>query len=160
MFMVGRICGIESANVAMGLRMVQKRGIVDMRPKKKSVIDVDFEGSRENIKTINANFVPQFQRSAVYDPFDFSLSRLNLDRKMNRPKIQHHDLFEKYGLNPLNFYARPEILSYYVGSTGKILHRDVTGLSAKNQRRMAKAIRRCQAIGLMSKTHRFTNFLE
>ncbi|KAL3232936.1 Ribosomal protein S18 [Nakaseomyces bracarensis] len=149
----------NSVSRVVGLVKQQQRWVVNISPKRKSVIDVDFD-KKETSKSINSNFVPQFSRSSIYDPFDFSMARLNLNRKMNSPKMAHLDLFEKHGLNPLNFYARPEILSYYVGSTGKILHRDITGLSARNQRRMAKAIRRCQAIGLMSKTHRYTNFLD
>lgn len=70
-----------------------------------------------------------------------------------------NDLFNKFGVNPLDLYTSPETLSQFVTSTGRILHRDVTGLSAKNQRRLSKAIRRCQSIGLMSKVHKDVSLL-
>ncbi|CAB4254033.1 similar to Saccharomyces cerevisiae YER050C RSM18 Mitochondrial ribosomal protein of the small subunit, has similarity to E. coli S18 ribosomal protein [Maudiozyma barnettii] len=104
--------------------------------------------SSQNIKTLEPKLIKSFQYSTIYDPFDFSMAKINLDRK-------HKSKFKLFGnnINPLDLYTSPEILSQYMTSTGKILHSDVTGLSAKNQRRLAKAIRRAQAIGLLSKTH-------
>ncbi|SMN19951.1 similar to Saccharomyces cerevisiae YER050C RSM18 Mitochondrial ribosomal protein of the small subunit, has similarity to E. coli S18 ribosomal protein [Maudiozyma saulgeensis] len=104
--------------------------------------------NRQNIKTLEPKLIKSFEYSTIYDPFDFSMARINLDRK-------HKSKFKLFGnnINPLDLYTSPEILSQYMSSTGKILHSDVTGLSAKNQRRLAKAIRRAQAIGLLSKTH-------
>lgn len=108
----------------------------------------DVNASRQNIKTLEPRLIKSFEYSTIYDPFDFSMARINLDRK-------HKSKFKLFGnnINPLDLYTSPEILSQYMSSTGKILHSDVTGLSAKNQRRLAKAIRRAQSIGLLSKTH-------
>lgn len=102
----------------------------------------------QTIKTLEPRLVKDFEQTTIYDPFDFSMARINLDRK-------HRSNFRQFGknINPLDLYTSPEILSQYMSSTGKILHSDVTGLSAKNQRRLSKAIRRAQAIGLLSKTH-------
>ncbi|GMM56287.1 mitochondrial 37S ribosomal protein [Maudiozyma humilis] len=102
----------------------------------------------QTIKTLEPRLVKDFQQTTIYDPFDFSMARINLDYK-------NKSNFRQFGknINPLDLYTSPEILSQYMSSTGKILHSDVTGLSAKNQRRLSKAIRRAQAIGLLSKTH-------
>lgn len=113
---------------------------------------------KPGIKKLESKLIKNFQPGTVYNPFDFSLERIHLDRKFGvRPGS--YDLFEKLKVNPLDLYTNPEFLSRFVSSTGKILHRDVTGLSAKNQRRLSKAIRRCQAIGLMSKTHKDVSIL-
>lgn len=111
--------------------------------KRKSVVA---SSSNNNIKVVEPRFLKQFNTESIYDPFDFSLARINLDRKFNENKKPLNRI------NPLDLYLYPEILSRYVSSTGKILHRDVTGLSSRDQRLISKAIRRCQAIGLMSKT--------
>ncbi|SCV01600.1 LAMI_0G12486g1_1 [Lachancea mirantina] len=110
------------------------------------------------LKRLDPRLVKKFQSGTYYEPFDFSLARLHLDKKLAR-KNSSNDLFDKNGVDPLDLYTNPEFLSRFVTSGGKILHRDVTGLSARNQRRLSKAIRRCQAIGLMSKTHRDVSFL-
>lgn len=102
--------------------------------------------SSDNIKVVEPRFMKQFNTESIYDPFDFSLARINLDKKSQQSKKPLHKI------NPLDLYLCPEILSKYVSSTGKILHSDVTGLAPKDQRLISKAIRRCQAVGLMSKT--------
>lgn len=102
--------------------------------------------TKDRVKTLEPRLVKNFVGDSIYDPFDFSMERIILDRK-NRSSSRPLGK-----VNPLDLYQSPEILVKYVSSTGKILHRDVTGLTAKDQRRLSKAIRRCQAIGLMSKT--------
>ncbi|CCK72756.1 mitochondrial 37S ribosomal protein bS18m RSM18 KNAG_0L01360 [Huiozyma naganishii CBS 8797] len=103
--------------------------------------------SRNNpSKNVDPRLVKQFANESIYDPFDFSLERIRLDRKFRSTE-------KPLGpVNPMNLYSSPEMLVRYVSSSGKILHSDVTGLAHKDQKRLAKAIRRCQAIGLMSKT--------
>lgn len=53
------------------------------------------------------------------------------------------------GINPLNEYLNPELLSHFVTNMGKIMSRSQTQLTWKNQRRLGKAIRRARAMGLM-----------
>lgn len=47
-------------------------------------------------------------------------------------------------------YKNAALLSNYVDSSNKILGRRQTGLSAKKQRDLQKAIKRARAIGLMA----------
>lgn len=45
------------------------------------------------------------------------------------------------------------IMSEYMTELGRIKHSKVTGLKPKNQRKMAKAIRRAIGIGIMPSVH-------
>ncbi|QLG73845.1 hypothetical protein HG535_0F03560 [Zygotorulaspora mrakii] len=132
---------------------------VRLTPNMKTSVDVGNTNAIEGNKRVDARFMKKFPRSSTYDPFDFSLARLHLEKKFGSTKQSKNDMFDKYGINPLDLYTSPEVLSQFMSSTGKILHRDVTGLSAKNQRRLSKSIRRAQAIGLLSKTHKDVSFL-
>lgn len=125
----------------------------------KKQINVGSMNQTSTNKKIDPRLTKKFQRGSIYDPFDFSLARIHLDKKYGSSRRPINDLFIKFGINPLDLYTSPEVLSQFLTSTGKILHRDVTGLSAKNQRRLSKAIRRCQAIGLMSKVHKDVSLL-
>lgn len=152
-----------SASVA-GARMLStsaKRLNPGMKfmPSTKKQVEVDSIKKAENSKKVDPRLMRRFVRDSTYDPFDFSLGRIHLDRKHSLSNRSANDMFDKFGVNPLDLYTSPEVLSQFLSSTGKILHRDVTGLSAKNQRRVSKAIRRAQAIGLLSKTHRDVSFL-
>lgn len=103
------------------------------------------------------HMVKKYLIGSTYDPFDFSLGKVHLERKQAAGRINPNDRF-KY-INASDLYSNPRILSEYISVTGRILHRDVTGLSAKNQKRISRAIRRAQAIGLLSKTHKDVSFL-
>lgn len=50
-------------------------------------------------------------------------------------------------------------MSEYMTPMGRIKHRKVTGLRPVNQRKIAKAIRRAIAIGLMPSVHRHPEIL-
>ncbi|AMD20655.1 HDL089Cp [Eremothecium sinecaudum] len=108
---------------------------------------------------LDTKVIRKFYPSTVYDPFDFSMARIHMDRKVNLKNSTEGDIFKASKFNPLDLYTNPEFLSRFMSSTGKILHRDVTGLSAKNQRLISKAIKRAQAIGLLSKVHQDVNCL-
>ncbi len=52
-------------------------------------------------------------------------------------------------------YKNPELLKLFVTRTGKILPRRITGVSARNQRKLRKAILRARQIGFLPyTTHR------
>ncbi|RUP05918.1 ribosomal protein S18 [Jimgerdemannia flammicorona] len=63
------------------------------------------------------------------------------------------DPFNTLGLDPLKEYKNHSLLSSFVSDMGKILPREQTGVTAKNQRKLAKAIKRARAMGLMPCTH-------
>ncbi|KAI8582850.1 hypothetical protein K450DRAFT_225105 [Umbelopsis ramanniana AG] len=74
--------------------------------------------------------------------------------RQQRPKTitPSQDPFDALGLDPLKEYKNFNLLSNFVSDIGKILPRTQTGITAKNQRKLAKAIKRARAMGLMSST--------
>ena len=52
------------------------------------------------------------------------------------------------------------MMSEMVSETGRIKHSRETGLRPKNQRKMAKAVRRAIGLGLMPSVHRHPEILE
>lgn len=49
-------------------------------------------------------------------------------------------------------YKNPELLKLFITSTGKILPRRITGVSAKNQRKVRQAIHRARQVALLPYT--------
>ncbi|KAJ2016447.1 hypothetical protein GGI03_002952 [Coemansia sp. RSA 2337] len=64
------------------------------------------------------------------------------------------DPFVALGLNPLKAYKNSSLLSNFVTDMGKIKPRYKTGLTPKSQRRVAQAIKRARAFGLIPVTSR------
>jgi ribosomal protein S18 len=106
------------------------------------------QSSQESLR-LTRRFYPR----ETYSPRDLDEDTLPLYRGKlrNQPPV---DPFEKLGLNPLHEYKNTAILSRYVSAMGRILPRSETGLTRKNQRRLAKAIKRARAMGLMPYTYR------
>ncbi|KAI9269143.1 ribosomal protein S18 [Phascolomyces articulosus] len=90
----------------------------------------------------------------LYHPEDLNDARYQerMRQRRGRPNTPTEDPFEVLDLDPLNEYKNVRLLSYFVSDMGKILPREQTGVSAKNQRKLAKAIKRARAMGLMSCT--------
>lgn len=59
--------------------------------------------------------------------------------------------FCKKGIKEIDF-KNVELLKKFISSLGKIRPRKKTGLCAKHQRRLAKAIKRARSLGLLSYT--------
>lgn len=106
---------------------------------------------------ILSRFTKKFREGDTYDAFDFSSTRVGMDRR-NR-KFTRNDPFEATGVNPRNLYTMPEILSKFLTSTGQILPRSVTGCSDANQKKLSMAIKTARASGLLSTTHRLAKFI-
>jgi len=53
-------------------------------------------------------------------------------------------------------YKNPELLKLFVTSTGKILPRRITGVNARNQRKLRNAILRARQIALLPYTTHFS----
>lgn len=103
--------------------------------------------------TIDDRFIPTFLNKKTYDPFDFSISSQRYQNKVFKTQLSQHmklSSFNTTEINPLDFYTMPHLLNSYMNVSGQILNRSVTGLSAKKQKQMAKAIRRARSFGLMS----------
>lgn len=62
-----------------------------------------------------------------------------------------YDRFERYKINYID-YKDPEFLKGFLNEQGKILPRRLTGNSLKNQRRVAKAIKRARKIAILPYT--------
>ncbi|KAI8980547.1 ribosomal protein S18 [Pilobolus umbonatus] len=90
----------------------------------------------------------------VYHPQDLNDAKYRENLRQRRGKVATptEDPFDSLGLNPLHEYKNFRLLTSFVSDMGKILPREQTGVSAKNQRKLAKAIKRARAMGLMSST--------
>ncbi|KAI8059542.1 ribosomal protein S18 [Gongronella butleri] len=104
----------------------------------------------------------RFHRAGdVYHPEDLNDARYQAQLRRQRTEVKKpsEDPFNVLGLNPLHEYKNYRLLATFVSDMGKILPREKTGLTAKNQRKLAQAIKRARAMGLMSCTskdpHRF-----
>mmetsp|Transcript_1259 Transcript_1259/g.1283 ORF Transcript_1259/g.1283 Transcript_1259/m.1283 type:complete len:193 (-) Transcript_1259:145-723(-) len=107
-------------------------------------------------------FTKKFNLSETYDPFDFSNDKMDIEKRERRQTIPYEkmvDPFEKAGIDPLDIYTMPEILSRFLSSTGQILPREVTGCNAKNQKKLSNAIKRARTCGLLSTVHKHSRYL-
>ncbi|KAJ4987746.1 37S ribosomal protein RSM18, mitochondrial [Stagonosporopsis vannaccii] len=94
----------------------------------------------------------KWQPGDVYSPHDLTGTEQK-KWKFGRKKPQS-DAFDVLGINPINEYKNFTIMSEYMTETGRIKHSKDTGLRPKNQRKIAKAIRRAIGLGLMPSVHR------
>lgn len=65
-----------------------------------------------------------------------------------RKKVDPFEQNESWNLD----YKNPELLKLFVTSTGKILPRRITGVNARNQRKLRLAILRARQIALLPYT--------
>ena len=101
-------------------------------------------------------------------PKNFSRDGYNKPRTFKkRPDLgpdastsRHTDVFHQTGLDPLAESLNSSLLSRFVTSMGKIQRRSDTQLTWRNQRRVAKAIRRAKMMGtipVLSRRQLFDN---
>jgi len=94
----------------------------------------------------------KWQPGDVYAPHDLSgIEQRKWKQGRKRPQ---EDAFDILGINPVLEYKNFTIMSEYMTETGRIKHSKLTGLRPKNQRKIAKAIRRAVGLGLMPSVHR------
>ncbi|GJJ70725.1 small subunit ribosomal protein S18 [Entomortierella parvispora] len=89
-----------------------------------------------------------YRKGDIYKPSDLNDSG---PTKFDAPPKPVDEL-KILKLNPVVEYKNAALLSHYVSPLGRILSREQTGLSAKNQRRVTKAIRRARAMCIISPT--------
>lgn len=96
-------------------------------------------------------------RGAVYSPEDLSFeAKKPLQQKARQAGLS--DRFEEYQVNPIDEYKAYNLLSEFTTELGRIRTREQTGLSAKNQRRLGKAVRRARALSLLPTTARHPDY--
>ncbi|KAJ2708086.1 hypothetical protein FB645_000195 [Coemansia sp. IMI 203386] len=102
----------------------------------------------------NAMYTRQFVAKTTYQPRDLSeMSVLQASRKTSQVSSSN-DPFVALGINPLKNFKNTNLLANFITEMGKIKPRYKTGLTAKSQRRLSKAIKRARAFGLMPVTTR------
>lgn len=107
---------------------------------------------------INLRNTRRFREGEAYEAFDFSSLRVAMDALASRKKPSR-DPFERTGIDPRNLYTMPEVLSLFINSSGQILPRSETGCNAQNQKKLSMAIKNARVCGLLSSTHKLTNYL-
>ncbi|KAG0241362.1 ribosomal protein S18-domain-containing protein [Mortierella sp. GBAus27b] len=89
-----------------------------------------------------------FYKGDIYKPSDLNDSRTTSYPATPKPV----DELKILKLNPLVEYKNPSLLSHYITPLGRLMSREQTGLSAKNQRRLSRAVRRARALCIISPT--------
>ncbi|KAJ9652481.1 hypothetical protein H2198_008266 [Neophaeococcomyces mojaviensis] len=115
------------------------------------------EERSEEARAMERNFTRDWKAGDVYAPHDLSAAEA---RKWKSKKAPTTDAFDVLSLNPLNLYKNFSVMSEYVTDMGRIKPRSQTGLRPVNQRRVAKAIRRAIALGLMPSVYRHPELLK
>ncbi|CAI5757527.1 unnamed protein product [Candida verbasci] len=110
---------------------------------------------------ISSQFTKRFYMGNTYNPFDFSLTKIKMDKMLYQKDVVNKkvDIFEETGINPKDLYFMPEILSKFLTSTGQILPREETGLNEKNHRLLGTAIQSARSLGILSTVHRYSTHL-
>ncbi|EUC51399.1 hypothetical protein COCMIDRAFT_31533 [Bipolaris oryzae ATCC 44560] len=123
-------------------------------------VGLDRAASSPNRELAESERLSQYQRQIyrkwqpgdVYAPHDLSGTEQK-KWKQGRKRPQE-DAFDILGVNPVLEYKNFTIMSEYMTEMGRIKHSRDTGLRPKNQRKIAKAIRRAVGLGLMPSVHR------
>ncbi|KAI1306273.1 hypothetical protein EDD11_004827 [Mortierella claussenii] len=89
-----------------------------------------------------------FRKGDVYKPADLNDSKPATYSARSKPV----DELKILKLNPVVEYKNAMLLSHYITPLGRLMSREQTGLSAKNQRRVTKAVRRARALCIISPT--------
>ncbi|KAF9425250.1 hypothetical protein BGZ94_007700 [Podila epigama] len=84
----------------------------------------------------------------IYKPSDLNDSKRSVYSAPPKPV----DELKILNLNPIVEYKNAALLSNYITPLGRLMSREQTGLSAKNQRRLTKAVRRARAMCILSPT--------
>lgn len=115
---------------------------------------------------ISRSFQKNFDFGATYDPFDFTADKVAIENKRRSKKTPGllnydkgaHDPFVKAGINPLDLYMMPEVLSRFVSLSGQILPREKTRCNPQNQKKLSIAIKRARMLGIMPIEHKHSRF--
>jgi len=107
---------------------------------------------RAHAQDLQRQMTRNWRPGDVYSPYDLGPREGRKWSKIgNKPS---RDVFEMIGEDPMKFYKNMPLMSQFVTSTGRIQHSKITGLKPKNQRKMAKAVRRAIGCGLIPSVHK------
>ncbi|KAF2753822.1 putative 37S ribosomal protein S18 [Pseudovirgaria hyperparasitica] len=104
-----------------------------------------------------------YETGDVYSPRDLSGAETERWAKAPRKRQlmvplkrqgKRQDVFDITGINPLHLYKNYSVMSEFMLESGGIMHNNATHLRPVNQRKLAKALRRAQGLGLMPSIHR------
>ncbi|CAO3642025.1 unnamed protein product [Cunninghamella blakesleeana] len=137
-----------------------KKNIVGIEKETLQLLQNSVRNERVKPNDIGQRFQKMHRAGDIYHPQDLndSLYQEQLRQRRGRPNPPSEDPFDVLGLDPLHEYKNYRLLSHFVSDMGKILPREKTGLTAKNQRKLAKAVKRARAMGIMSSTNNGTKF--
>ncbi|KAI9653484.1 MAG: hypothetical protein M1831_006032 [Alyxoria varia] len=132
----------------------------------------DRQAAEQSIKAIENQFARSWIPGDIYAPHDLSpveqlkarSARMNSAKaralagsevQTSRKKIPGgRDVLDELNIDPRKEYKNFAMLGEFVTDMGRIRHSKETGLRARNQRRMAKAVRRAVGLGLIPSVHR------
>ncbi|KAF8978311.1 hypothetical protein BGZ46_006609 [Entomortierella lignicola] len=137
----------------LGSINVSSHNLVSRRFKSDALEEEDARAPRspsEHIKTARGNF----RKGDIYSPSDLNDSK----PASYPPPPKPVDELKILNINPIVEYKNANLLSHYITPLGRIMSREQTGLSAKNQRRLTKAVRRARALCIISPTARLAKF--
>ncbi|KAI9805310.1 MAG: hypothetical protein M1833_005763 [Piccolia ochrophora] len=92
----------------------------------------------------------------VYAPHDLSSVEAKKWRKRGGPGV---DALDVLAIDPRDEYKNFAMMAEYTSPSGRIRHSFDTGLRARNQRRMAKAVRRAVGLGLVPSVYKHPELL-
>ncbi|ODQ66951.1 hypothetical protein NADFUDRAFT_81596 [Nadsonia fulvescens var. elongata DSM 6958] len=102
---------------------------------------------------IAPEFIKKFSAGETYDPSDLKLTTFD------RPAEYRVDKFIKTGKDPIHLWKDRVALSQFIHPDGRIQPKDLNSVRQKTQRRIAKAVKRSRAAGLLPYFHRAPELL-
>ncbi|OMJ14935.1 30S ribosomal protein S18, chloroplastic [Smittium culicis] len=98
-------------------------------------------------------YTRNFSKVGTYHPWELNENKVDLFPK-GKKKNYVKDPFKLLEINPLIEYKNTSLMINYLTEMGRIIPRRKTGLSAKSQKRLSKAIKRARSFGLLPFTNR------
>ena len=126
----------------------------------------------DHVNSVSAQALTQslplrYRPGTVYAPHDLSAAEAR--KWAQTRKRPTRDRFDELGANapgksaaavatrrrfrPVHLYRNFALLNQFTSETGRVLHRNFTGLRGVNQRRLARAVRRAVGLGLLPSVH-------
>ena len=108
-------------------------------------------------RSLIQNLKREWKTGDLYAPHDLSAAEMRKWSKKHQPT---RDVFDVLSINPLTLYKNFSVMSDFITDMGRIRPGKETGLRPVNQRKVAKAVRRAVALGLMPSVHKHPEILK